>query len=96
MYKVMLSNAFEMRALVKFVINALRAYLSLDLEQPLHLSCPTLYHTPFVALRRLLWWRMPKMERITSEFGKVPIMGTSNMGTLKAHRTGHYGIKISR
>ena len=33
---------------------------------------------------------------LSSEYVKVPIMGTSNMGTLKSHRTGHYGIKISR
>jgi len=31
----------------------------------------------------------------TSEFVKVPIMGISNMGALKAHKTGHYGRKIS-
>ena len=29
-----------------------------------------------------------------SEFVKVPIMGTSNMGTLNAHKTGQYGRKI--
>jgi len=31
----------------------------------------------------------------TLEFVKVPIMGTLNIGTLKAHKTGHYGRTIS-
>ena len=63
-YKVMQSNAFEMGALVKSVINTLPGCGSLDLEQPDHLSCHTLYHALGVARRRLLWWRMQKMERI--------------------------------
>ena len=32
---------------------------------------------------------------VASECVKVPIMGTSNMGILKAPKTGHYGRKIS-
>jgi len=34
-------------------------------------------------------------EKRIEEFVKVPIMGTSNMGSLTAHRTDHYVNKIS-